>query len=367
MNDVNRLNYACAQMLIMGFNGTTANSDHPIKIAIQDQGLGGVVLFDKDQKKPGHKKNIENPEQVKNLNTQLQTFASYCHSPLDKPLPLFIAVDYEGGMVNRLKPEYQFPETLPAEIFATLSDKSAAIEARRMARTLQQVGFTLNFSPLIDLNLYPENPIIGKLRRSFSADPNIVTEYAAIFAKAHYDACIAFCYKHFPGHGSSRGDSHLGIVDVSDTWQPEELIPYKQLLKKPFGCDMIMSAHIINKQLDPTGLPASLSYTILTELLRQAFNYQGLIVCDDLQMKAITDVFGLEESIVMAINAGNDLLIFGNQCGDIDYSTEEIVDLIVKNIVDEKISRHRIDESFHRIQLTKSRHHSVPGRHQLCF
>ena len=354
MNNLNSLHYAVAQMLIIGFNGFDIDEHHPITQAIREEGLGGVILFDRDLKNPGHGKNIESPEQVKTLNKKLQTLA--LSSGIDNPLPLFIAVDYEGGKVSRLKPERQFPETLPAQIFATLSDKSAAIEARRMARTLQELGFNLDFAPLIDVNVYPDNPIIGQLGRSFSADPNIVTKYAHIVATAFSESKITFCYKHFPGHGSSRGDSHLGIVDVSNTWQPEELIPYQQLLKKSPYCDMIMSAHIINRQLDPSGLPASLSPTILTNLLRQEMHYKGLLVADDLQMKAITDAFGLEESIVMAINAGNDLLIFGNQCGDVDYSAEEIIDLIIQNIVNGKISRQRINESFERITRAKSKY-----------
>lgn len=360
---MHHLQYSVAQMLIMGFEGTQIDSTHEIAHSIEKQGLGGVILFDKDLKKPGNKKNIESPLQVKNLTAQLQEFALHCTlSSPENSLPLFVAVDYEGGKVNRLKSDYGFPETLPAKIFATLSPKSAAIEANRMCRTLTQSGFNLNFAPLIDVDIYPENPIIGKLYRSFSSDPGIVADYAAIVAKAHHDANIRFCYKHFPGHGSSRGDSHLGIVDVTETWQPQELFPYQQLLKKSFGCDMIMSAHIINRQLDPSGLPASLSPKILTELLREQWDYSGLLIADDLQMNAITDAFGLEESLVMAINAGNDLLIIGNQCGSIDYSTEEIVDLIVKNVIDQKIPRSRIDESFQRIQQAKKRFREHRGK-----
>lgn len=353
MSSTSLLHYSAAQMLIMGFDGTEVDDQHPISYAIEDHGLGGVLLFDKNLKHPDQEKNIKSQEQVKRLTNHLKTFATCCRSPLEEPLPLFISVDYEGGRVNRLKPEYQFPETLPPAIFATLSEKSAAIEARRMARTLLNAGFNLNFAPLIDVNVYPENPIIAKLHRSFSEDPEVVAKYAAVIAKAYHESNIGFCYKHFPGHGSSRGDSHLGIVDVSETWQPNELIPYKKLLKNPLGSEMIMSAHVVNRQLDPSGLPASLSPTMLIKLLRQELNYKGLIIADDLQMNAITDAFGWEESIVMAINAGNDLLIIGNQCGQIDYSAEEVIDVIVKNVVDKKIHRDRIDESFDRIQARK--------------
>lgn len=348
------LNQACAQMLIIGFDGFTINTHHPIQDAILNYNLGGVILFEKDLKKPGQNKNIQSSEQVKKLTMDLQAL-SIARSQHEYALPLFIAVDYEGGRVNRLKSEYGYPETITPEQFAKLSEKDATIEAKRMAQTLKQAGFNLNFAPLIDMSVNPENPIIAQLHRSFSADPIIVEKYATIVAQALHDEKITFCYKHFPGHGSSRGDSHLGIVDVSDTWQADELIPYQRLLQKSFGCNMIMSAHIINRQIDPTGLPASLSYAHLTTLLRQEYHYQGLIVADDLQMNAITDAFGLEESIIMAINAGNDLLIVGNQCGNIDYSTEEIVDIIVKNVVDGKIPLQRIQESFERIKHEKAK------------
>ncbi len=348
----------CGQMLIMGFDGLTIEAQHPLRKAILNNNLGGVILFDKNLKKPDQLKNIQHIDQVKQLTTTLQNL-SEAREQQEHGLPLWICVDYEGGNVNRLKSLYGYPETITPEAFAALSDEKAAAEAKKMAHTLKQAGFNLNFSPLIDVNINPENPIIAQLQRSFSDNPLMVEKYATIIAKSLHDENITFCYKHFPGHGSSRGDSHLGIVDVSETWRPEELIPYQNLLKKAFGCDMIMSAHIINRQLDPTGLPASLSHTILTGLLRQQYHYDGLIIADDLQMNAITDAFGLEESIVMAINAGNDLLIVGNQCGDRDYSIEEMLELMVKNIVDGYIPEARIHESFGRIKRLKARYSHV--------
>lgn len=344
------LQYAVAQMLMVGFHGTSIDSQHAITQAISKHGLGSVILFDKDLKNPGLRRNIQSPEQVRKLNEDLQSAAT--HSPLK--IPLFIAVDYEGGHVNRLKSDDGFPETLSAEAFAKLSPEAAKIEADRMAETLQQAGFNLNFAPLVDVNTNPKNPIIGKLQRSFSANPDKVAEYAHIVAQALHDHHITFCLKHFPGHGSSQKDSHLDIVDVSKTWSPEEIIPYEKQLQTALKCDMIMSGHIINRQCDPAGLPASLSHTILTGILRDSFEYTGLIIADDLQMKAITDAFGFEESIRMAINAGNDMLIFGNQCGDIEYSAEELIECIMKNIINKKIPEERIMESFERIQLAKA-------------
>lgn len=343
------LQYAVAQMLMLGFRGTSIDSQHAITHAISTQGLGSVILFDNDLKNPGQPRNIQSPEQVRKLNDDLQTAAT--HSPLK--MPLFIAIDYEGGYVNCLKPEYHFPETLTPEAFAALSPELAKIEAARMAETVQKAGFNINFSPLVDVNTNPDNPIIGQLHRSFSSNPEKVAEYANIVAQALHDHHITFCFKHFPGHGSSQKDSHLDIVDVSETWRPEELIPYQKQIQTPLKCDMIMSGHIINRQCDPSGLPASLSHTMLTGILRNAWGYKGIIIADDLQMKAITHAFGFEESLVMAINAGNDMLIVSNQCGYSEYSAEELIECIMKNIIDKKISEERIQESFERIRLAK--------------
>lgn len=355
MSNPNHWRKLCGQMLIMGFDGVTLQDNHQIQDAVTKNNLGGILLFDKNLKKPDQPKNISHIDQVKKLTTDLQAL-SQARAEQEYTLPLWICVDYEGGKVNRLKSQYGFPETMTPEAFAQLPEEKAIVEAKQMAQTLKLAGFNLNFSPLIDLNVNPDNPIIAQLHRSFSHDPLLVEKYATIIAQTLHDENITFCYKHFPGHGSSRGDSHLGIVDVSETWLPEELIPYQNLLKKSFGCDMIMSAHIINRQLDPTGLPASLSYTILTTLLRQEYHYDGLIIADDLQMNAITDAFGLEESIVMAINAGNDLLIVGNQCGDRDYTVEEMIELMVKNIATGNIPQTRILESFERIKRLKARY-----------
>jgi len=369
------LRYAIAQMLIIGFEGTMVDEAHPIVSDIREKGLGGVILFDHYVENPLQVKNIENPFQLRQLTDSLHNLASQCpyvdfpHDykqstdkkpyPRSKPakipdyLPLFISIDYEGGKVNRLKTKNQFPETLPAEIFATLSEKAAAIEVRRMARTLERLNINLNFAPVVDVNINPENPIIGKLKRSFSASYSTVVEYALLIAKIYRDFRIGFVYKHFPGHGSSDNDSHLGIVDVSSTWQPEELKVYEALLKKSVQPDMIMAGHIINRQLDPSGLPASLSQVMLTEILRVQLGYQGIIVADDLQMKAITDCFGFEEALLLAINAGNDVLIIGNQLSKTPLSAGDIIEVIFENVKNGKISEERIYQSLERIVHAK--------------
>ncbi|HFD2298432.1 TPA: glycoside hydrolase family 3 N-terminal domain-containing protein, partial [Legionella pneumophila] len=160
-------------------------------------------------------------------------------------------------------------------------------------------------------------------------------------------------YKHFPGHGSSLSDSHLGFVDISDTWSEQELIPFLQLLSQPNHCDMVMIAHIVNRKLDMTGLPASLSYQIINGLLRHDLKFNGVVITDDMQMKAITNYYGLETAVTLSINAGADMLIFGNQLVEKFQDSTEIIDMIEQKVRSGEISEQRINEAYQRIVKMK--------------
>ncbi len=344
------------QMLIIGFEGKSVTADAPIVKAIEDLNLGGVILFDYNARTKQFDKNIANPQQVKLLNDQLQQITQHAnHLHQREPLPLIIAVDYEGGKVNRLKEEYGFPRTMSQKQIGELPLDNVNIEANTMANTLQFSGFNLNFAPVLDVDVNPNNPIIGKLERSFSADPLKVAQDAEIFSKQYVSHKVQCAYKHFPGHGSSTSDSHLGFVDVTDTWHDEELLPYQQLLQEKNHCGMIMSAHIVNRKLDATGLPATLSRVILTDLLRHQLNFDGVIVTDDMQMKAIADHYGLAEAVTLSINAGADMLIFGNQLVDIEQDPKEIIHMIKEKVDSGEISEDRINDAYERIcQLKRS-------------
>ncbi len=166
-------------------------------------------------------------------------------------------------------------------------------------------------------------------------------------------------YKHFPGHGSSTKDSHLGFVDVTDTWQSYELDPYQQLLNSNESCGVVMTAHIVNRQLDESGLPATLSHTILTHLLRNQLNFKGVIITDDMQMKAISDNYGLEQALVLAINAGADMLIFGNNLSVEPQDPEQLINIIEAKVLSGDISTERINDAYQHIRaLKKSINHS---------
>lgn len=338
------------QMLLIGFDGKRVNAESFIVKAIADYNLGGVILFDYNLRRKNHNKNIESPAQLKQLTQDLQAFNQQAqrlhHRP---PLPLFIAVDAEGGKVNRLKSRYGFPAMPSAAETGKQSLQAAETTAKTMASTLKAVGINLNFAPLLDLNINPDNPVIGKKDRSFSRDPLVVSRYATLFSQEFLKQNIQCAYKHFPGHGSASQDSHEGFVDVTASWQPAELIPYQRLLSQPNACGIIMSAHLINRQLDKSGLPATLSHAILTDLLRRQLHFTGIIITDDMQMKAISDHFGLERALVLAINAGADMLIFGNNFLIAPQDPKQLIDIIEEKVRSGEIKEERINDAYQRI------------------
>lgn len=342
------------QMLIIGFHGKSIDSDSPIASAINQENIGGVILFDFNQQSQTFDKNIESPQQVKLLNQQLQRIteeANKSHHRLN--LPLLISVDYEGGQVNRLHQRYGFPEIESPKTIGKMPLDEANDSAKRMAHTLHSTGFNLDFFPSLDVDVNPENPIISKKERSFSSDPDGVTQYAQIYSRQFLSNQIECAYKHFPGHGSSVADTHLGFVDITDTWSEEELLPFLQSLSKPNHCHMIMVAHVVNRKLDITGAPATLSPAIINGLLRHDLQFDGVVITDDMQMKAIADYYGLETAVTLSINAGVDMLIFGNQLVDKLQDPKELIDIIEKKVRSGKIPVQRINEAYGRIVKMK--------------
>lgn len=330
------------QLLIIGFDGTYLDLDHPVRSWLTTENLGGVLLFDVDLATQRQGKNLVSKRQILELAKQLNS----CQS-VDN-LPLFIAIDYEGGAVNRLKKIDGCMPTLTAEMVAGLPKDELNHYSQQMANTLSELGFNLNFSPVVDLNLSLDEGIIGKLGRSFSADPEHVSSIAKQFVHAFAEQGIASCYKHFPGHGSAVNDSHYGFVDVTDTFCEKELAPYYALSSDH---SMVMTAHVINRQLDPSGLPATLSHKMLTELLRDKIGFDGVIISDDLQMNAISHHFPMKEALMLTFNAGADMVIFGNQLGTI--SAPEVIDIIEQLVEEQKISKARIEEAYQRVVRLK--------------
>ncbi|MDP3696314.1 MAG: glycoside hydrolase family 3 N-terminal domain-containing protein [Desulfocapsaceae bacterium] len=333
------------QLFLIGFQGDNIDASHPIAADITQRNLGGVILFDRSLATKQAHNNIQSADQVKLLAATLQGLA---HTPL------FIGVDQEGGKVRRLKPELGFPATASAAELGQKNDMTlTAIHAATTADTLQALGINLNLAPVVDVNSFAANPVIGRLDRSFSPSPETISTHASEWIKVHRTRGVLSCLKHFPGHGSSRTDSHLGFTDITGTWSPEELQPYKDLIKSGLA-DAIMTGHLFHKELDPT-YPATLSTRIIANLLRQELQFSGMVISDDLQMKAITDRYGLEEAACLALAAGVDLLIIGN---NLDYNPDilaRIIPAILQAIRSGKLQEKMIHEAYARIQQLKKK------------
>ncbi|MDR2073235.1 MAG: hypothetical protein LBP60_07365 [Spirochaetaceae bacterium] len=335
-----------AQMLMVGFRGLELTRDSHIYSDISSLGIGGVLLFDYDTPSRSRPRNIRSREQLARLSADLQAAA---------PVRLFIAIDQEGGRVNRLRSEYGFPPNLGAkEMAADPSGTLTRAQAEETARILSTMGINVNFAPCVDLDLNQENPIIGAYGRSFSKDPETVTAHASIWINAHRSRGIVSAIKHFPGHGSSRSDTHRGPADITGLWQETELIPYRRLIASGEGRNlMVMTSHVFNADLDPHN-PATLSPRILTELLRGKLKFRGIIVSDDLDMAALRAPYRFEEILEKAITAGVDLLCFSNNGDRYDpLAAQKAVDTIFGLVEDGKINRSRIEESWNRIMAVK--------------
>lgn len=345
-NDSISIQNKAAQMLIVGFRGTILQQSNPIYADIATLKIGGVILFDYDTPTKTRPRNIKSAQQVHKLINSLQALGNH---------NLFISIDQEGGYVNRLKTRNGFPLTRTAQYLGKLNHTdSTAYWAMQTAQTLHQLGFNLNFAPSVDVNSNPTSPAIGKVQRSFSANPTTVSKHAEIWIDAQTQQNIISCIKHFPGHGSATADTHKGMVDVTATWSEQELVPYNTLIKLS-KADMIMTSHIIHQKLD--SVPATLSYNIITKLLRQQMDYNGIVVSDDIAMGAIAHYYPLEQAIEMAINAGVDLLILSNNGDTFDPQVaSKAVTIICKLVKEGKISKNRIDESYQRIMALKQKY-----------
>ena len=334
------------QLLVVGFRGCQPAECDLIVQDIRERHVGGIILFDQEMADTNtRRRNIESPAQVRALNAFLQGQAA---------VPLLVSIDQEGGRVNRLKPVYGFPESISHEELGRLDQPAETYRhAAATAATLAAHGFNLNLAPVVDLDAPPDNPIIKGKGRSFSADPERVAIHAAEFVRAHRAHGVLSCAKHFPGHGSATGDTHLGLVDVTATWTDKEFIPFQRLVAAGL-CDVIMSAHVFNAKLDPDR-PATLSRAVITGLLREKLGYDGVITSDDMEMKAISSRYGLENSVPAAIEAGIDLLCFGNNLSYDSAIAEKAIAILVRAVESGRLAESRIDVSYGRVLALKRR------------
>ncbi len=334
------------QMLMIGFRGLSTTEAPGIIDDIRKRHIGGVVLFDYDVPTKSPVRNISSPEQLSKLTLELMGLSE---------IPLFIAIDQEGGKVNRLKSSKGFPPTVSAAHLGALDNRDSTIRAALgTAATLKKMHIPMNLAPVVDLNVNPDNPVIGKLGRSFSADAKIVTRQATLTANTWRQEGVIPTLKHFPGHGSSSTDTHKDFTDVTESWKQEELEPYRTMIAAGYN-DAVMTAHVFNAKLDSL-YPATLSKKVLDGILRNKLGFRGVIVSDDMQMKAISDHYGLEEAIRLALDAGVDILLFGNNTAYDPDITEKATKIIHKLVKNGTLDRTRIDRSYRRIMALKERY-----------
>ena len=297
------------QRFMVGFEGHTASSD--VRRLIRELGLGNVILF---------ARNVDTPEQVAELVRELQSIAR--DAGLDSPL--LVAIDQEGGKVQRLrKPWTEWP---PIKALGELGSEDAA---RRMgaalAAELSACGIALDFAPVVDVDTNPNNPIIGGLGRSFSSDPEKVGRLAAAMISGLQGGRVAACAKHFPGHGDVDADSHLELPrsDVSRSrLQDVELRPFRKAVEA--GVATVMTAHVLYPELDET-YPATLSPRIVRDVLRGEMGYGGVVFGDDLEMKAVAAKWSYAESATLSAQAGCDMILV---CKEVDAQVAAIEGLI---------------------------------------
>ncbi len=338
---------AVGQMLVIGLPGERLNEETTAWLA--EISPGGVILFDYDLPSGGAKpRNISSPNQLRALIAELQA---------QVPIPYFVAIDAEGGIVNRLKPEYGFGIDLPShQALGGGSTDATLAAATGMAAQLRDLGINWNLAPVVDVNINPESPAIGALGRSFGHDPDSVSAHAAAFAQAHTDAGVIATLKHFPGHGSAAGDTHLGVTDVTDSYVRDlELAPYQALIEDGYE-GTVMTAHIVNRELDAQGRPATLSAPIVTDLLRGELGFEGVVLSDDMQMGAIVEQYSIERAAVESIKAGVDVVLIANQLSDDPTDPIRVKRAILDAVAGGEIPESRIYESLERILALKHRY-----------
>jgi beta-N-acetylhexosaminidase len=324
---------AAGQRLMVGFPGLEPSPD--LRRLIRDFGVGGVILF---------ARNVDGPEQVAELVREIQSLGK----DAGHDLPLLIGVDQEGGRVARLKEPWTVWPALRALGRAGTEDLARRMGAA-IASELRACGIRCDFAPVVDVDTNPSNPVIGD--RSFGDDPEAVGRMGAAFIAGLQSAGVAASAKHFPGHGDTDVDSHLDLPTVDhglSRLEDVELRPFRSAVDA--GVATVMTAHVLVRELDDR-LPATLSPRVLGELLRGKLGYRGVVVSDDLEMKAVARSWPPGTAATLAAKAGCDLLLV---CATPDAQVEALEGL-VRAQEREEISWDEMDEACGRIRSLKRR------------
>jgi len=337
------LDQMAGQMIVVGFQGDDA-SDKSVKALIAEIAageLGGVMYL---------KTNVKSLKAVQAMNAAFRAAAP--------DLPPFLTLDQEGGAVERLTAAVGFEE-VPSAANVAAGNTPAEAEAlyAGMARRIAALGFTVNFGPVADLAVNPKNQVIARFGRAYGKTAETVTAYDRAFIAAHHAAGLITSLKHFPGHGSSTADSHEGFVDISKTWSPAELEPYRALIAEGL-VDTVMVGHLYHDAYAGSGkvkLPASLSPEWVEGVLRGELGFTGVVVSDDLEMGAIRKLFDLHDTVVRAVNAGVDVLLFSNTAKYSADLGDRVRAILVAEAESDPAFRARIEASYRRIVALKAR------------
>jgi len=318
------------QLAIVGFEGT----DVPVetRALARDFDLGGVIYF---------ARNVESPEQVAEMSRSSRGLA--------KETPLWISVDQEGGRVARLR--RPFTEWPPMNTLGRSGDEALAARfARALARELRAVGINLDYAPVLDIHTNPKNPVIGD--RAFAEKAGEVARFARTVIRTLQSEGMAACGKHFPGHGDTSTDSHLELPVLEhgpDRFEAVELVPFRAAVDA--GVASIMTAHVLAPALDAER-PATLSPAIVTDLLKRDLGYDGLVLSDDLEMKAISERHGPGEAAAGAVAAGCDAFLV---CGPDPARHLEAIEGIIRALEAETLAVTRVEDALARHRRIKQR------------
>ncbi|WP_413576281.1 beta-N-acetylhexosaminidase [Bdellovibrio sp. HCB290] len=311
------INQVIGQHMFIGIQGHALTADE--KKFIVEKNIGGICLFGR---------NVADPKQVHDLCAEIQSLR---HRQADKA-PLFIGIDMEGGRVHRLKPPFTIWPAL-----RKLGDLDAPTVsfhfANRMGQELRSVGINLDFAPSVDVFTNEANKVIGD--RSISSDPEMVAKHASALVRGYIKADIITCAKHFPGHGNTLVDSHEDLpVENLDKARLEscELIPFKKAFKS--RVDMVMTSHIKFPNIDPEW-PVTLSEIFVKKMIKEELRYRGLVITDDLGMKAMSAHYDIEEIPVRALQAGCDLLLYCNEFDVPPIAVEALLGAVAQGSLDQ--------------------------------
>lgn len=334
MSSRSSLSLLAARTLTVGFYDTVLSD--PLK-RLLDRGVGGVVLFGR---------NVVDAEQVAGLVHAIKTYAGR---------PLMVGLDQEGGLVQRLR--VGFTRIPPMRAVGALRDETVAFEmGRLLGRELRAVGVDVNYAPILDVDTNPANPIIGN--RSFSRDPALVASLGVALGRGLEAEGVAACGKHFPGHGDTAQDSHHELPRLPHDMkrlEAVELVPFRAW--KAAGLSSVMTAHVIFEALDRE-VPATMSKAVLTGLLRETLGYEGLIITDDIEMKATFDHYGYEKAAKMGLAAGVDNFL----CCHTAEVAHGIVDCLVRAVESGEIPEARLVDASNRVGSFVARFARGPER-----